>query len=86
MELIKNRLQKKDQRFYLINNLGLCILVEPNRAELPGHCTRKITVTIYNDICGNFEDNLVCEILGLEPKRLSTQIVVSGSPIVVDKC
>jgi hypothetical protein len=39
MELIKNRLQKKDQRFYLINNLGLCILVEPNRAELHGHCT-----------------------------------------------
>ena len=56
----------------MINNLGLCILCEPNRGKLPGHSDKIVTVTIYNDICGSFSDTLMCEIVGLQPKTLNT--------------
>lgn len=62
------------------------MLTEPNRGHLKGKEEVKITVTVYNDVCGNFRDNLICEIQGLEPKRLPTHIMVSGSPVVIDQC
>ena len=77
---------EKDQRFFLINNKGICIVVEPNRGNLLGYTEVVVSVTVYNDICGEFHDALVCDIEGLEPKRFPTQIAVSGSPIIVDKC
>jgi len=60
------------------------MLTEPNRGNLKGKAEITIKVTVYNDICGNFKDNLICEIQGLEPKRLTTQVIVSGSPVVID--
>jgi len=62
----------------------MCLLTEPNRGVLKGKEEKVITVTVYNDICGDFKDNLICEIQGLNPKKLPSHIVVSGSPVVID--
>ena len=60
------------------------MLTEPNRGNLKGKDEITITVTVYNDICGDFKDSLICEIQGLEPKHLKTHVIVSGSPVVID--
>jgi len=40
-------------------------------------------VTIYNDICGKFEDYLVSYINGLQPNRIPVRVKVKGSPLIV---
>ena len=62
------------------------MVTEPNRGTLKGHDSVEIRVTFFNDICGTFKDTLVCQIDGLAPKKLPTEVIVSGSPVVVDKC
>lgn len=42
-----------------------------------------VNITCFNDICGFFQDNLVCMIRGLEPKKFPATVDIKGSPLVV---
>lgn len=42
-----------------------------------------ITVTIYNNVCGKFDDKIVSEIKGLQPVEFPINIQITGSPIVI---
>jgi hypothetical protein len=42
-----------------------------------------ITVTIYNNICGKFDDHIVCNVKGLPPIQFPVRINISGSPVVI---
>jgi len=48
----------------------------PN-AEVP------ITVTIYNNVCGKFDDNIVAKIRGLPEISFPVRINITGSPVVI---
>lgn len=50
---------------------------------MPPHSKVPITVTIYNNVCGKFDDKIVSEIKGLQPVEFPISIAISGSPIVV---
>jgi hypothetical protein len=40
-------------------------------------------VTIYNNICGRFEDTIVSEVKGLEPVEFPINIGIKGSPVEI---
>lgn len=50
---------------------------------MPPHSEVPITVTIYNNVCGKFDDKIVSEIKGLGPVEFPINIQITGSPIVI---
>lgn len=51
--------------------------------DLPAHSEIPITVTIYNNVCGKFEDKFVSNVKGLTTFEFPITIGISGSPIVI---
>jgi hypothetical protein len=74
---------EKDQNYYLSNNKGIAIVFNPHLGELPPHSEIPITVTIYNNVCGKFDDKIVSNIKGLGAFEFPISIGISGSPIVI---
>ena len=73
----------KDQKFFLQNNKGIAIVCEPNQGKLEAYQEIEIVVTVFNDICGVYEDTLNINIDGLAPYKFPVLINVKGSPIIV---
>jgi hypothetical protein len=73
----------KQKRFFLLNNKGLALVCKPRKGFLPAFSELGVTVTVYNDICGKFEDVLVSNVKGLRPIRIPTRVKVKGSPVVI---
>ena len=57
---------EKDQNYYLSNNKGIAIVFNPHKGDLPAHSEIPITVTIYNNVFGKFDDRIVSKIKGLQ--------------------
>ena len=72
---------EKSQKFYLGNNQGIAFVCEPRKGQLAGYGEQLITVNMYNDICGRFEDVLVSSVKGLKPMRIPVRCKVKGSPL-----
>jgi len=67
----------------LSNNKGIALVFTPFEAFLPANAEVPITVTIYNNVCGKFDDTIVCNVKGLPPVNFPVRINISGSPIVI---
>lgn len=74
---------EKEKRFFLANNKGLALVCKPRKGFIPAFSEIGVTVTVYNDICGRFEDVLVSNVKGLRPFRIPTRVRVKGSPVVI---
>jgi len=74
---------EKEQNYFLSNNKGIAIVFNPHLGELPPHSEIPITVTIYNNVCGKFDDKIVSNIKGLGKFEFPISIGISGSPIVI---
>lgn len=74
---------EKSKKFFLSNNKGLAFVCEPRVGFIEPHSEVVITVTMYNDICGRFEDILVSSVQGLKPHRIPIRARVKGSPLVL---
>lgn len=72
-----------EQAFFLSNNKGIAIVFNPQSGELPPHSELSVNVTIYNNVCGKFDDKFVSEIKGLPPVEFPVNIQISGSPILI---
>jgi hypothetical protein len=72
---------EKSQKFYLGNNQGIAFVCEPRKGTLQGYSEQLVTVTMYNDICGKFEDLLVSAVKGLKPHKIPVRCRVKGSPL-----
>ena len=42
-----------------------------------------MTITIYNNVCGKFDDNIVAKVKGLPDISFPVRINISGSPVVI---
>lgn len=42
--------------FFLSNNKGIAVVFNPHSGELPPNSEIPITVTVYNNVCGKFDD------------------------------
>jgi hypothetical protein len=40
-------------------------------------------VTIFNNVCGKFDDRITAKINGLPPVEFPVRIAISGSPVVI---
>ncbi|CAG9311669.1 unnamed protein product [Blepharisma stoltei] len=74
---------EKSKKFYLSNNKGLAFVCEPKSGVIDAHSEVIVTVTMYNDICGRFEDILVSSVKGLKPHRIPIRSRIKGSPLVL---
>jgi hypothetical protein len=74
---------EKEQSFFLSNNKGIAIVFNPQFGDLPPHSEVPISVTIYNNVCGKFDDKIISEVKGLPLMEFPVNIAISGSPVVV---
>lgn len=74
---------EREQSFFLSNNKGIALVFSPNCGELPPNSEVPITVTIYNNVCGKFDDTIVASVDGLNPIKFPVRINISGSPVVI---
>lgn len=74
---------EKDQSYYLSNNKGVALVFSPNVGELPPNSEVPITVTIYNNVCGKFDDRIISEVEGLPSVEFPVRVAISGSPVVI---
>jgi hypothetical protein len=74
---------EKNSNLYLSSNKGIALTCEPTISSLPANKSVEIKVTLYNDICGIFNDNLVINIDGLPQTVIPIRVKVTGSPIML---
>ena len=74
---------EKDANYFLANNKGIAIVFSPHIGELPPHTEIPITVMVYNNVCGRFEDKVISEVRGLEPMEFPVSIAIKGSPVEI---
>lgn len=55
----------------------------PHKGELLPNAEVPITVTIYNNVCGKFDDNIISCVKGLPNMNFPVRINISGSPVVI---
>ena len=79
----KTKQLEKEQGFYLSNNKGLAIVFNPFMGELPPNSEIPVTVTIYNNVCGKFDDRIISKVKGLGDIEFPMSISISGSPISI---
>lgn len=58
-------------------------MFSPCEGDLPANAEVPITVTIYNNVCGKFDDKVVSHIEGLGAVDFPVRINITGSPVVV---
>ncbi len=65
------------------NNKGIAIVFSPNFGELPPHSEVPVTVTVYNNVCGKFDDKIISEVRGMPPVEFPISMQITGSPVEV---
>jgi hypothetical protein len=58
-------------------------LSSPIEGELPANSDVPITVTIFNNVCGKFDDVISAQIKGLPQVEFPCRIAITGSPVIV---
>lgn len=61
----------------------MAVVFTPYAGELPPNSEIPVTVTIYNNVCGKFDDRLISKVKGLPDMEFPLSIAISGSPIRV---
>lgn len=79
----QTKLLEKDKAFFLQNNKGIALVFSPFEGDLPANSEVPITVTIYNNVCGKFDDKIISHVEGLGALEFPVRINISGSPIVI---
>ena len=79
----KTKRMDQESNFYLANNKGIAVVFSPFTGTLHPHSEIPITVTVYNNACGNFDDVFSSDIKGLDGFSFPINIKISGSPIVI---
>jgi len=57
--------------------------MNPCEGVLPPNSEVPITVTVYNNVCGKFDDNISANVDGLGEINFPVRMNISGSPIVL---
>lgn len=79
----RTKRMEKEQAFFLQNNKGIAVVFTPNEGTLYPHSEIPITVTVYNNACGKFEDTFLSTIWGLPQFEFPINIRIDGSPLII---
>ncbi|XP_040446900.1 deleted in lung and esophageal cancer protein 1 [Falco naumanni] len=75
------RAQSEFAAAVLSHGKGVAFHIQPSRGTLKAFQQLIIEVAAYNNMWGEYQDNLVCEVGDLKPKLIPMQMTVKGSPI-----
>lgn len=59
------------------------MVFNPHKGDLPPNSEVPVTVTLYNNVCGKFDDRVIANIEGLPPFEFPVRIGINGSPVVI---
>ncbi|NXN46507.1 DLEC1 protein, partial [Rhinoptilus africanus] len=65
----------------LSHGKGVAFHIQPSTGTLKAFQQLIIEITAYNDMWGEYRDDLVCEVGDLQPKLIPMQMTVKGCPI-----
>lgn len=74
---------QKEAEEFLTTNKGVALVCDPTEGNLSANSEITITVKIYNEISGVFDDTLCCDIKGLETKQFPVKLFIQGSPLKI---
>ncbi|NXS82393.1 DLEC1 protein, partial [Erpornis zantholeuca] len=65
----------------LSHGKGAAFYIQPSTGTLKAFQQLTIEITAYNNMWGEYQDNLVCKVGDLQPKLIPMQMTVKGCPI-----
>jgi len=80
-EFTKQRQIENDSILYLSNKKGVALVIAPNYGQLEPHTEQQITISVFNECVGDFEDELICDVKGLPTKKFPVYIKIRGNPL-----
>jgi hypothetical protein len=80
-EFTKMRQLEKDSVLFLSSQKGVAITIDPKMGRLNPHTEQFITITIYNECVGDFEDELIANVKGLAERRFPVSLKIRGNPL-----
>ena len=78
-----SKARERREEFYLSNGKGIAVVCQPNKGYLAPHGEAQISVTLYNNSGGSYDDQIVAAIEGLRPHEIPVKIDIKGSPLVI---
>ncbi|XP_074013742.1 deleted in lung and esophageal cancer protein 1 [Numenius arquata] len=75
------RAQSEFAAAVLSHGKGVAFHIQPSTGTLKAFQQLIIEITAYNDMWGEYRDDLVCEVGDLQPKLIPMQMTVKGCPI-----
>ncbi|GFH06117.1 uncharacterized protein HaLaN_00694, partial [Haematococcus lacustris] len=77
------RLQQQAEQ--VLGSKGLAVSVQPPSAQLPAWSRVVLKLSAFNDMCGDYFDNLHVQVGSLPVRDFPVRIGVTGTPLVVQK-
>ncbi|XP_019855733.1 PREDICTED: deleted in lung and esophageal cancer protein 1-like [Amphimedon queenslandica] len=65
----------------LSDGRGACLTIEPSKCPLLAFESRKINITAYSDMWGEYTDQLICKVDGIDAHVIPVSYGVTSSPI-----
>ncbi len=81
IEHTKMKQIEKESHMYLSNKKGVALVIEPSNGKLEPYSEILVSISIYNECVGDFEDELVSQIKGLAERRFPIQLKIRGNPL-----
>lgn len=73
----------QEQNLYLERSKGVVVVCRPEEGDLAPYSEVIVAVTLYNNVCGKYEDRLISEVGGLDTTTIPVAIDIRGSPVVI---
>lgn len=81
MEFAKQRQIESDSILYLTNKKGVAIVINPMYGSLDPHSEQHVTISVFNECVGDFEDELHCDVKGLPTRIFPILLKIRGNPL-----
>ena len=78
---IKDKIYRDEDKSVLREGRGVAFKISPATGDLPPWGKVTVQITHYNDMAGNYRDELISEIEGLPPTSLKVRVNVVGLPL-----
>jgi len=72
---------EKESHMFLSNKKGVAMVIEPKQGKLEPYSEVLVSITVYNECVGDFDDELICQIKGLPERRFPIQLKIRGNPL-----
>jgi hypothetical protein len=83
LEFNKMKQIERDSTFFLQNKKGVAIVINPSSGKLKPNSKVTINIEIYNEVIGDFTDELICEVKSLPTREIPIYLRIRGNPLQI---